>query len=205
MIVTRVFPSFVPEEGSTAVIVGVLAPAVPNAKQFGSERVVVPNVSVMLTGTEEEVASGNAGVTSVTEVAVTAVTRASRVTPAAVKVARVVDGVPEKRPPLIVRVVPPVAGPKLGLQNVTKGPVFGAAWKAIVIVAVAEFEPTVALARTVASPTPEEHRAVVAAPDDVTTEISERPFCWKEEVDRSVEKETPVPSGTLAPFNVTRA
>jgi hypothetical protein len=169
MIVTRVFPSFEPDDGSTAVILGLLAAVVPNAKQFGNETetgvaVFVPKVSVMLTGTEGDAASGKAGVMTVTEVAVTAVTRASRDTPAAVNVTRVVAGVPVKRPPLIVRVVPPVDGPKLGLQKVKKGADSGEAWKAIKIVAEAVFEPTVAEARTVAKPTPLEQRAVVAVP-----------------------------------------
>ena len=39
MIVTRVLPSLDPEEGRIAVIVGVAAPAVPNAKQLGSDSV----------------------------------------------------------------------------------------------------------------------------------------------------------------------
>jgi hypothetical protein len=39
----------------------------------------------------------------------------------------------------------------------------------------------------------------------VTTETSGSPFCWKNEVERSVVNATPVPSGTLAPFNVTTA
>jgi hypothetical protein len=126
MIVTRVFPSFEPEDGSTAVILGLLPAVVPKTKQFGRDTVtgvavLVPNVRVIATGTDGEVASGKAGVTRVTDVAVTAVTRASRVTPAAVKAARVVAGVPKKRPPLMTRVVPPVDVPKLGAQNVKKG------------------------------------------------------------------------------------
>ena len=165
----------------------------------------VPKVSVIATGTEEDVASGKAGVTSVTAVAVTAETRASRVTPAAVKVARVVVGSPKKRPPLIVRVVPPSGGPKLGLQNVKKGATCGAAWKEIEIVAVPVSVPTVALARTLASPVPVEHRAVVAAPFWVTAEMSGSPFCWNEEAWRSVVKDTPVPSETDTPFKVTIA
>jgi len=159
----------------------------------------------MLTGTEGDVASGKAGVMTVTEVAVTAVTRASRDTPAAVNVTRVVAGVPVKRPPLIVRAVPPVDGPKLGLQKVKKGADCGEAWKAIKIVAEAVFEPTVAEARTVARPAPLEQRAVVAVPPCVTTEITESKFWEKNEVGRSVVNETPVPSGTLAPFRVTTA
>jgi hypothetical protein len=126
MIVTRVFPSFEPDDGSTAVIVGVPDPAVPKTKQFGRNSVtgeaeVVPKVSVMVTGTEEDVASGKAGVTTVTEVAETAVTSAARDTPPTLNVARVVVVSPKKRPPLIVTGVPPVAGPKPGLQNVTNG------------------------------------------------------------------------------------
>jgi hypothetical protein len=66
-------------------------------------------------------------------------------------------------------------------------------------------EPTVALARTVASPAVVEQSAVVVVPPCVTTEMSGRPFCWKEDADRSVVNATPVPSGTLAPFNVTTA
>src|SRR5437660_6193983 len=121
MMETRVFPSLLPEEGSSAVIVGVPEPAVPKAKQFGTVRVIgdpefVRKVNVIVTGTEGDVASGKAGVVRVTAVGVTAVTRASRVTPAAVKVALVVAALPAKRPPLIVRVVPPVFGPKFGLQ-----------------------------------------------------------------------------------------
>ena len=75
MIVTCVLPSFEPEDGSTAVIVGVPGVAVPKAKQFGTDSVTgdadfVPNVSVMLTGTDGDVASGKAGVMTVTDVVV---------------------------------------------------------------------------------------------------------------------------------------
>jgi hypothetical protein len=130
MIVTRVFPSFKPDDGRIAVIVGVEGVAVPKAKQFGRDTVtgvadLVPKVRVMVTGTDGEVASGNAGVTSVTVVDVTPVTSASRVIPAAVKVARVVVESPEKRPPWTIRVVPPSEGPKLGAQKVKKGATCG--------------------------------------------------------------------------------
>src|SRR5258706_7038184 len=72
MIVTRVFPSFVPADGSTAVIVGVLGVAVPKAKQFGRDTTtgavdLVPNVRVMEAGTDWGEASGKDGVTSVTD------------------------------------------------------------------------------------------------------------------------------------------
>src|SRR5262249_58723308 len=66
-------------------------------------------------------------------------------------------------------------------------------------------EGTVAVARTVASPVAVEQRAVVATPPWVTTEMSGSRFCWKTELARSVVKLTPVPSGTLLPFRVTRA
>src|ERR1700736_1299867 len=94
MMETRVFPSLLPEEGSSAVIVGVPEPAVPKAKQLGTVSVIgdpefVRKVRVIVTGTEGDTASGKAGVVRVTDVEVTAVTRASRVTPAAVKVALV--------------------------------------------------------------------------------------------------------------------
>jgi hypothetical protein len=39
----------------------------------------------------------------------------------------------------------------------------------------------------------------------VTTEISGSPFCSKKEVARFVVNATPVPSGTLTPFNVATA
>jgi hypothetical protein len=151
------------------VIEGLLAAVVPNTKQFGRDNVtgdavLVPNVTVMATGTEGEVASGKAGVTSVTDVVVTAVTSASRVTPAAVKEARVVVGSPKNRPPLIVRVVPPADVPKLGTQNVKKGAICGEGWNAIWIVAVPVSVPIVEVARTVASPAAVEQSAVVVVP-----------------------------------------
>jgi len=210
MIVTRVFPSFEPDDGSTAVIEGLPAAVVPKAKQFGTDSVTgtadfVPNVRVMLTGTEGDVASGNAGVMRVTAVALTEVTSASRVIPAAVKVARVVVLSPKKRAPLIVRVVPPVEGPKLGLQKVKNGATVAEAWNLMEMVAEAFSDPTVTFARTVARPASVEQRAVVAVPPCVTTEIRGRPFCEKKEVERSVENSTPVPSGTLTPFRVTTA
>src|SRR5690242_6575226 len=98
-----------------AVMVGVVAEAVPNAKQFGTvsttgEDVFVPKVRLIVTGTEGDCASGKAGVTTLTVEAVTSVTSASRVIPAAVKVARVVPAVPKKRPPFNVTVVPPLFG-----------------------------------------------------------------------------------------------
>ena len=62
-------------------------------------------------------------------------TGASRVIPAAVKVARVVEASPKKRPPLIVREVPPVEGPKLGLQKVRNGETCGEGWNAMLMVA----------------------------------------------------------------------
>src|SRR6185369_143749 len=116
------------------------------AKQLGRESVTgaadfVPNVRVMATGTEGELASGKAGVTSVTDVDVTPVTSASRVTPAAVNTARVVVGSPKKRPPLIVSVVPPSGGPKLGAQKVKKGATCGEGWNAIWMVALPVSDP----------------------------------------------------------------
>src|SRR5712691_12481631 len=95
MMETRVFPSLLPEEGSSAVIVGVPEPAVPKAKQLGTVSVIgdpelVRKVSVIVTGVEGETASGKAGVVRATAVGVTEVTSASRVTPTAVKVALVV-------------------------------------------------------------------------------------------------------------------
>jgi hypothetical protein len=210
MIVTRVFPSFEPDDGSTAVIEGLLAAVVPNTKQFGRDSVtgaavLVPNVMVMATGTEGELASGKAGVTRVTAVVVTAVTSASRVIPAAVNVARVVVGSPKKRPPLTTSVVPPAGGPKLGAQKVKKGATSGEVWNAIWMVAVPVSDPIVEVARTVASPAAVEQSAVVVVPPCVTTEMSGSPFCWKEDVERSVLNATPVPSGALAPFKVTTA
>ena len=47
----------------------------------------------------------------------------SLVTPLTVNWTRVVDAFPKKRPPLSVRRVPPSFGPKLGLQEETKGSV----------------------------------------------------------------------------------
>ena len=117
MIETLVFPSFEPDEGMTAVTLGVPVPTVPNAKQLGTESVMFPrNVRVIDTGVELDVASGKAGVMTVTEDAVTAVTGASRVMPRAVNCARVVVASPGNLPPLIVKVVPPVFGPDEGLQ-----------------------------------------------------------------------------------------
>jgi hypothetical protein len=192
------------------VIIGVPAVAVPKAKQFGTESVTgaadfVPKVRVMLTGTDGDIASGKAGVTTVTAVVLTEVTSASRVIPAAVNVALVVVASPKKRPPLIVSEVPPAVGPKLGLQKVKNGATAGEGWNAMEMVAEPDCDPTVAFARTVAKPAPVEQRAVVVVPPCVTTEIRGRPFCEKNEVERSVANETPVPSGTLAPFNVTTA
>jgi hypothetical protein len=114
---------------------------------------------------------------TVTAVVVTAVTRASRVIPAAVNVARVVVVSPKKRPPLIVREVPPVEGAKLGLQKVRKGATAGEGWNAMPMVADAVCVPTVAVARTVARPAADEQRAVVAVPPVVMTEIRGRRFC----------------------------
>src|SRR5262249_59822151 len=84
---------------------------------------------------------------------------------------RVVERFRKKRPPLIVRGVPPAAGPKLGLQKVKKGAADGEAWNEITIDAVAVFAPTVEEARTVARPLKGEQRAVGATPPVVTTEI----------------------------------
>src|SRR5262249_36272165 len=88
MMDTRVFPSFEPDEGMTAVMLGVPVPTLPNAKQLGTERVIgelfAKKVSVIATGVELDVASGKAGVITVTEDEVTAVTGASRVIPSAV-------------------------------------------------------------------------------------------------------------------------
>src|SRR6266496_580253 len=117
MMETRVFPSLLPEEGSSAVIVGVPEPAVPKAKQLGTVSVTgdpefVRKVNVIVTGTDGDTASGKAGVVRLIVVGVTEVTSASRVTPAAVKVALVVAALPGNRPPVIVRAVPPVFGPK---------------------------------------------------------------------------------------------
>jgi hypothetical protein len=124
----------------------------------------VLNVSVMLTGTDGDVASGKAGVMTVTASEVITVTGASRVIPAAVRVARVVEASPGKRPPLIVRGVPPVEGPKLGLQKVKKGATAGEGWNEMEMVAEPDCDPTEAFARTVARPTEVEQRAVVAVP-----------------------------------------
>ncbi len=63
--------------------------------------------------------------------------------------------------------------------------------------------PAVALARTCAAPAADPQRAVTASPLVVTTETVASPFC--ENVPKSVEKETPVPSGTGLPFRLTRA
>jgi hypothetical protein len=73
------------------------------------------------------------------------------------------------------------------------------------MVAEPDCDPTVEFARTVARPAEFEQSAVVVVPPWVTTEIRGRPFCEKKELGRSVENATPVPSGTLAPFNVTTA
>jgi hypothetical protein len=159
----------------------------------------------MLTGTDGDIASGKAGVTTVTAVALTEVTSASRVIAPTVKVARVVVASPKKRPPLIVSEVPPVVGPKLGLQKVKNGALCGEGWNAMEMVAEPLCDPTVEFARTVARPAAAEQRAVVVVPPCVTVEIRGSPFCEKKEFARSVENETPVPSGTLAPFKVTTA
>ncbi len=124
----------------------------------------VLNVSVMLTGTAGDVASGKAGVMTVTASEVITVTGASRVIPAAVRVARVVEASPGKRPPLIVRGVPPVEGPKLGAQKVKNGATAGEGWNEMEMVADPVCDPTEAFARTVARPTEVEQRAVVAVP-----------------------------------------
>jgi hypothetical protein len=187
MIVTRVFPSFEPEDGSTAVIVGVLAIEVPKAKQFGRDTVtgvldLVPKVRVMATGTDGEVASGKDGVMSVTDVAVTPVTRASRVIPTAVKVARVVVGSPKKRPPLIVRVVPPTEGPKLGEQNVKNGATWGEGWNAIWMVPF-RLRPDRRGRPDGGEPFHGGTERGRGRPACVTTEISGSPFCWKKEVE----------------------
>src|SRR5512145_2030180 len=216
MIVTRVLPSFAPEAGSTAVIVGVVLVVVPNAKQLGSDRttgsaVFDRSVTRISTGVVGDVASGNPGVRTLMTSLVTLVTVASREMPLTVKSTRVLAAsfpahpeVGQKRPPWSASSVPPVDGPKLGSQNETKGPAPAAAgWKAIVMVAEALWLPTVDVARTTAVPGNSEHSAVRAAPFWVTTEISGRPFCAK--TPKSVEKATPVPSRTVAPFSVTIA
>jgi hypothetical protein len=182
MIVTRVFPSFTPDAGSTAVTTGVaLVVRVPKAKQFGSESVtgapvLVPRMTRISTGTDGAVSSGNPGVCIVIVEAVKEVTRASRVIPPAVNSTRVVLAEPKKRPPLIVSEVPPVFGPKLGEQKLTNGPAVADGWKAMVIVAAAVSLPTVDVARTTAVPAKEEHRAVTAEPFCVTTEINGSEF-----------------------------
>src|SRR5262245_39169912 len=117
MIETRVLPEFDPDEGSTAVMLGVPVPTVPYAKQFGTESVMLPrDVKVICAGTEVAVASGNAGVETTTVDGVTDVTGASRVMPRTVNVARVLAAFPGNRPPLMVRLVPPVFAPNEGLQ-----------------------------------------------------------------------------------------
>src|SRR5512143_170591 len=216
MIVTRVFPSFTPDAGRTAVIVGVVGRVVPNAKQFGRERTV--GVAVLLfkvmrisTGVEGEVTSGKPGVRTLMTSLETLVTVASRVTPPTVKATRVLAAslpvqpeVAQKRPPWSASAVPPVDGPKLGSQKETKGPAPAAVgWKAIEMVAAALSAPTVAVARTTAVPGNSEQSAVSAEPFCVTTEISGRLF-WAN-TPKSVEKATPVPSGTFAPLRVTTA
>src|SRR4051812_43441438 len=167
--VTRVFPLFGPEEGRTAVTDGVDPDVVPKAKQLGIVSttgldVFVPNVRLIVTGTEGDCASGKAGVRTLTVEPVTSVTRASRVTPAAVNVARVVPAVPKKRPPFKVTAVPPVFGAKLGLQEEKNGPAWAEGWKEITSVPVPVWVPTVAVARTLARPAFAEQRAVNAAP-----------------------------------------
>src|SRR5262249_12048131 len=127
----------------------------------------------------------------------------SFVTPLTVNWTRVVEGVPKNRPPFKVSVVPPSLGPKLGLQEATNGPVPVADWKMIVKVAEPVFAPTVAVALTLAVPAPGPHRAVTAAPFWVLTVTRGRPLC--ENVPKSDEKLTPVPSGTGFPFSVTIA
>src|SRR5262249_34383647 len=169
MIVTRVFPSFDPEEGSAAVIEGLLAAVVPKAKQFGSEietggAVFVPKVRGMRRGAGGEVAWGRGGVRRVMEGAVRAVPSASGVPPAGVNVTRVVETLPKKRPPLIVRGVPPAAGPKLGLQKVKKGAADGEAWNEITIDAVAGVGPAVEEAGTGGGPVKGRQGAVRPTP-----------------------------------------
>jgi hypothetical protein len=110
----------------------------------------------------------------------------------------------QNRPPCRVRAVPPVEGPKLGSQNETNGPApEDAGWKTIVIVAAPLWPPELAVARTTAVPGNSEQSAVTAAPFCVVTEMRGRAF-WAN-TPKSVENETPVPSGTLLPFSVTIA
>src|SRR5262245_8550758 len=127
----------------------------------------------------------------------------SFVTPLTVNWTRVVDGEPKKRPPFRVRIVPPSLGPKLGLQEDTKGSVLELAWKTTVRFADPLLLVTVAVAFTLAVPTPGPQRAVTAVPFCVTIETRGRPFC--ENVPKSDEKLTLVPSGTGFPFSVTIA
>src|SRR4029450_1137499 len=99
MIVTRVLPSFTPEDGRTAVMTGVDGRAVPKAKQFGSESTVgfaVPlfKVTRISTGVEGELASGNPGVSTLITSFVTLTTVASRGTPSTMKRTRVSDASP---------------------------------------------------------------------------------------------------------------
>jgi len=163
-----------PEEGSIAVIVGVPVAAVPKAKQLGTLRVTPPeNVRVIVTGVEEETASGNAGVVSVTAVGLRVLTRASRVTPADVKVARVVAAVPGNRPPLIVSTVPPVLGPELGEQLEKNGAGAAADWKTIFKGSALAVTPeNVAVALTKAVPVDVEQSVAIALPFCVTTETT---------------------------------
>jgi hypothetical protein len=120
-----------------------------------------------------------------------------------VNVARVVAGVPKNRPPLSVTGVPPVLAAKLGLQEEKNGPAWAEGWNEITRVPVPVCVPTVAVARTLASPAFDEQRAVTEAPPVVVTDTTTLLFCWKKP--KSVENATPVPSGTLLPFNVTMA
>src|SRR5687767_14173472 len=215
-IVTRVFPSFVPDAGRTAVIVGVVDVVVPKAKQFGRVRIVgvavlLARVTRISTGVVGDVTSGNPGVRTSIESPSTETTVASRTTPLTMKATRVVAASPpvqpevgQNRPPRMDRAVPPVEGPKLGSQKLTNGPAPAAAgWNWIVMVAVPVSPPEVEVARTTAVPGNSEQRAVTAAPFWVTTEMRGSAFCAK--TPKSVENETLVPSGTGLPLSVTTA
>src|SRR5262249_32946778 len=106
MIETRVLPSLLPDEGRIAVMFGVPPFTVPKTKQLetttgSGDPEFARKFSVIVTGVDGESASGKAGVLTCTCVAVTLVTSPSRVTPAAVKKARVLAALPGKRPPLM--------------------------------------------------------------------------------------------------------
>jgi len=104
----------------------------------------------------------------------------------------------------MVREVPPVAGPFDGLQLEKNGTANAEDWKTIFSAwAFAELPATVDEALTKAVPVRFEQRAVNAVPFWVVTDIEGEPF-W-ENVPKSVENRTPLPSATATPFKVTIA